>query len=98
MINMIYTCDEVAVDQIRYKVTSLRQGPADQGGGGGSEGELEEELGHEVVGDIDAKVVRPATESIPKLTPSQPEPHGPVGNGPQTHVEPVLDQDVDGVL
>ena len=69
-----------------------------QSGGCGRKGELEEELGEVVVGDSDTEEVRGPTEGVSPVSPGETEADGPVDDGPQAGVQPVLDEDVDGVL
>ena len=42
--------------------------------------------------------MRGATEGVPAVAPGETEAEGPVDDGPQAGVQPVLDQDVHGVL
>ena len=48
--------------------------------------------------NLDAEEERGAGQPGRVLAPREPEARGPVGEGAEAHVQPVLDEDVDGVL
>ena len=50
------------------------------------------------IGYLDAEEEGGAGQPSRVLAPREPEARGPVGEGAEAHVQPVLDEDVDGVL